>query len=102
MRSVILIACLMLFLGCTTEVDVPEGNATSELKEAGDITPLASTWIVIARENCVDVYGRPCSATLPPNQCAAGVVVGGACSPAGATCNKRNASNTTFQELYCN
>lgn len=102
MRSVILTACLALWLGCTTEVDVPEGSATGELKEAGDVTIEASTWIEISRENCVDVYGRACTSTLPPNQCAAGVVVGGACSPTGATCNKRNPSNTSFQELYCN
>lgn len=102
MRSVILTACLMLWLGCTTEVELPEGGATSELKEAGDLTTAASTWIVLSRENCVDVYGRACTATLPPNQCAASVVVGGACSPTGATCNKRNPANTFFQELYCN
>lgn len=102
MRSVIMTACLALWLGCTTEVEAPAASATGELKEAGDLTTTASTWIVLSRENCIDVYGRACTATLPPNQCAASVVVGGACSPTGATCNKRNPANTFFQELYCN
>lgn len=74
MRSVILTACLALWLGCTTEVEVPRGSATSERRGA---RPHDGRLDLDRhrRESCVDVYGRSYTAASPPNQCPASVVV---------------------------
>lgn len=103
MKSVLAIACLGLWAGCATDDVAIE--AEDESAVAAEITPEISvaspTWHVESGELCADIFGRPCNARQPLNQCAASVANGQPCTTVGAICNKVNYNNTWYFELNC-
>lgn len=73
--------------------DVSRELATEE-QEAGDGQTLAAgVYRFVSRESCRDVFTRPCSSSVPTNQCPS-AAPGAACSPVPHSCWKVISSST--------
>ncbi len=104
MKNLILILAMSFGLGCATDPSEPTPPEEQESTTAASVEVMRTgTWQADSFESCFDFYLRPCSASLPPQQCPT-AVDGQPCSipDSWGWCAKRWVNNNTFQIFYCN
>lgn len=104
MRAIAMIASIALAfsVGCATEI---ESESEEAVVETTAVTTQSveiqanGTWQSLGIESCFDFYQRPCSSSVPSNQCPT-VVAGQPCTKP-ATCRRVLPGNSLFEIFRC-
>lgn len=96
----LLLSCLAFvsLLGasaCGVEEGAPE--TTDEAAQPVEAA-VFGVWEAGPPQNCIENFGRSCTASIPSNQCNT-AVAGASCSPVGKFCYKVN--SVTFRDMDC-
>ncbi len=104
MRAIKNVAAMILSLGLAMSggcaVEGENEAAPDESAVRSEVTVMgAGTWQLLGIESCLDFYQRPCTTSMPSNQCPT-VVEGQACTTP-ATCKRVMPGNQNFKLFHC-